>query len=63
MEQLVGWNPALKADCSNLTLGQAYCVNGPTAAKMKRVLATPTAKAEEVKHIAKHKARHGGSRV
>ena len=24
--QLQGWNPSLKSDCSNLLLGDAYCV-------------------------------------
>jgi hypothetical protein len=28
MGQLQFWNPDLKADCSNLLLGVAYCVNG-----------------------------------
>lgn len=28
MVQLAYWNPSLNADCSNLLLGQAYCVNG-----------------------------------
>ncbi len=30
MAQLVAWNPNLKADCSNLLLGDAYCIRGPT---------------------------------
>ena len=29
MAQLVAWNPNLKADCSNLMLDAAYCVQGP----------------------------------
>ena len=29
MVQLMAWNPELKADCSNLVLGEAYCVQGP----------------------------------
>jgi LysM repeat protein len=29
MAQLVAWNPDLKADCSNLILDAAYCVQGP----------------------------------
>ncbi|KZF20250.1 carbohydrate-binding module family 50 protein [Xylona heveae TC161] len=28
MAQLMYWNPSLKSDCSNLALGEAYCVNG-----------------------------------
>ncbi|KAK3901351.1 hypothetical protein C8A05DRAFT_44983 [Staphylotrichum tortipilum] len=27
--QLVAWNPDLNADCSNLKLGTAYCIQGP----------------------------------
>jgi LysM repeat protein len=30
MAQLVSWNPDLKTDCSNLILGDAYCVQGPS---------------------------------
>lgn len=29
MAQLIAWNPNLKADCSNLILDDAYCVQGP----------------------------------
>jgi LysM repeat protein len=29
MAQLMAWNPDLKADCTNLILGDAYCVQGP----------------------------------
>lgn len=29
MAQLMAWNPELKANCSNLVLGEAYCVQGP----------------------------------
>ncbi|KAH8649260.1 hypothetical protein BX600DRAFT_554788 [Xylariales sp. PMI_506] len=29
--QLQGWNPSLLDDCSNLLLGEAYCVNGGTS--------------------------------
>ncbi len=39
MAQLMFWNPDLHADCSNLDLGEAYCVNGvsqPPGAKVKR---------------------------
>jgi LysM repeat protein len=32
MAQLMAWNPDLKADCSNLILGDAYCVQGPSSA-------------------------------
>lgn len=28
MAQLQLWNPSLLSDCSNLALGEAYCVNG-----------------------------------
>ena len=28
MAQLQYWNPQLLSDCSNLALGEAYCVNG-----------------------------------
>lgn len=28
MAQLQFWNPSLAADCSNLFLGEAYCVHG-----------------------------------
>jgi hypothetical protein len=28
MAQLQQWNPDLKDDCSNLQLGDAYCVHG-----------------------------------
>jgi len=28
MDQLQLWNPSLLSDCSNLALGEAYCVNG-----------------------------------
>jgi LysM repeat protein len=31
MGQLQEWNPSLLSDCSNLELGEAYCVNGVTA--------------------------------
>ena len=49
MGQLQTWNPSLLSDCSNLALGEAYCVNGaeeppsgetpspsPTGARFKR---------------------------
>lgn len=29
--QLQAWNPSLLSDCSNLALGEAYCVNGGTS--------------------------------
>lgn len=28
--QLTAWSPDLKADCTNLLLGEAYCVQGPS---------------------------------
>ena len=28
LDQLRKWNPDLKADCTNLLLGEAYCVKG-----------------------------------
>ena len=65
MAQLVGWNPALEDDCSNLAKGQAYCVDGP-AKVARRIAATPTAEVEEEQarvtkraHVAKHVARRG----
>lgn len=36
MAQLQLWNPSLLSDCSNLILGDAYCVDGATAAAQKR---------------------------
>ncbi|KAK1751404.1 hypothetical protein QBC47DRAFT_434461 [Echria macrotheca] len=36
MAQLQAWNPQLASDCSNLLLGEAYCVQGAAAAKVKR---------------------------
>ena len=44
MSQLQLWNPALKSDCSNLVLGEAYCVQGAPSAstKLKLVRAEPT---------------------
>jgi LysM repeat protein len=47
MAQLQQWNPDLKDDCSNLQLGDAYCVHGDpggtTAGNMAvRVRAFPT---------------------
>lgn len=29
--QFLGWNPAIKSDCSLLIIGNAYCVSGPTS--------------------------------
>jgi hypothetical protein len=39
MVQLQSWNPNLLSDCSNLQLGDAYCVQGPTASAGKRAVA------------------------
>lgn len=41
MAQLVAWNPDLKADCSNLILGDAYCVKGPSSS-VPSTTTTPT---------------------
>lgn len=41
MDQLQLWNPDLWANCSNLDLGEAYCVDGGLQATV-----TPTAKAK-----------------
>ena len=48
MAQLVAWNTDLKDDCSNLLLGEAYCVQGDSTsngAKVAAAVATPTATA------------------
>lgn len=36
--QLQRWNPNLSDDCLNLLLGEAYCVNGASAASTQVVL-------------------------
>ncbi|KAL1869088.1 hypothetical protein VTK73DRAFT_3366 [Phialemonium thermophilum] len=43
MDQLILWNPNLAADCSNLLLGEAYCVAGPTGTATATGTATSTA--------------------
>lgn len=66
MAQLVAWNPALKDDCSNLAVGQAYCVDGPAAspAMAKRaVVGEPTQAAVKRAHVLKHVGRHAGARL
>ena len=35
--QLQGWNPALSDSCSNLVLGEAYCVQGASAGSKRDV--------------------------
>ncbi|KAH8761309.1 hypothetical protein BGZ57DRAFT_993033 [Hyaloscypha finlandica] len=45
MAHLVLWNPNLAANCSNLLLGEAYCVAGPTDSTTTTILATKTSKA------------------
>ena len=42
MQQLVAWNANLKADCSNLELGIAYCIRGPAAAPSSTTTTRPT---------------------
>lgn len=37
MAQLILWNPNLAADCSNLILGEAYCVAGPSGSSTSTV--------------------------
>ena len=38
MAQLQLWNPNLLSDCSNLQLGDAYCVQGPATSAVKRAI-------------------------
>jgi LysM repeat protein len=40
MTQLQAWNPALLADCPNLALGEAYCVNGASTSATATATAT-----------------------
>lgn len=42
MQQLVAWNANLKADCSNLESGIAYCIRGPAAPSSTTTTATTT---------------------
>lgn len=42
MAQLVAWNPNLKTDCSNLILGDAYCVRGASVSSTTASTATGT---------------------
>ena len=48
--QLQYWNPSLLSDCSNLALGEAYCVNGvqQPAAGNTPAPATPAAKVKRL---------------
>ena len=48
MTQLVAWNPNLKADCSNLLLGEAYCVQGPPLPSSSTTTAATTIKSSTV---------------
>ncbi|KAJ6045686.1 carbohydrate-binding module family 50 protein [Penicillium canescens] len=53
MAQLQLWNPALLSNCSNLALGEAYCVNGAEQASPSipaTVSVTATAAAKEISH-------------
>jgi hypothetical protein len=44
--QLQFWNPSLLADCSNLLLGEAYCVNGVTQPASNAAATTGTVAAK-----------------
>ncbi|KKK25242.1 hypothetical protein ARAM_003183 [Aspergillus rambellii] len=43
--QLQAWNPSIDNTCSNLALGEAYCVNGAVASSSAVVTATSTSAA------------------
>ena len=68
----MAWNPVLRADCSNVVVGQVYCVDGLEAASMmNRAAVAPTGIGEVVKREGvgrqvvghQHMASHGGSMV
>lgn len=60
MDQLQTWNPQLASDCSNLLLGDAYCVDGPdgtSSSKKKRRVTKPKM---PLPHLVKEESRRGG---
>ncbi|KAL5342008.1 hypothetical protein BJX70DRAFT_12018 [Aspergillus crustosus] len=40
--QFYAWNPSVGSDCSNLWLGYAYCVDGPTSTATTTTTSVPT---------------------